>query len=226
MNTVDELTQGLDQLRDSITRTAQVAPQVARREIRREGRAYFRGAVLAAVVTSVLVGIPLGLLASDLSQHAKDDAARVAQFQSEAQSIQQLAQSAHDLGARANTELTRRGLATVPIPTLGTVPDSQVLASAVQAYIAANSQGLRGPQGEPGAPAKSPPCLAELTQCQGATGRQGSRGEPPTGWAVQESDGSTTTCERVTAFDLAAPRYHCAVATPHPTAPPSTTPGR
>ncbi|MGH3852213.1 MAG: hypothetical protein ACRDR6_01680 [Pseudonocardiaceae bacterium] len=232
MNTVDELTQGLDQLRDSITRTAQVAPHVARREAMREGRAYFRGAVVAAVVTSLLIGVPLGLLANQFSVHAKDDAVRASQFQSEAQSIQQLAQSAHDLGVRANTELTQRGLATVPIPTPGTVPDSQVLASAVQAYIAANAQGLRGPQGEPGAPAKSPPCLAELTQCQGSPGGQGPRGEAPVGWTVQESDGSTTTCARVTAFDPATPRYRCSHATAPPTTPPnsgggsSTTPGR
>ncbi|MGH3827966.1 MAG: hypothetical protein ACRDQX_12465 [Pseudonocardiaceae bacterium] len=64
-------TQGLDQLRDSITRTAQVAPQVARREVKRQGRAYFRGAVVAAVITSVLVGVPLALLASQLSGHEK-----------------------------------------------------------------------------------------------------------------------------------------------------------
>jgi hypothetical protein len=110
MSTVDELNQGLDQLRDSITRTAQVAPQVARQEIHREGRAYFRGAVVASVITSLLIGVPLALLANQLSQHANADAVRAAQFQSQAQNIQQLAQSAHDLGVQANAELTRRGL--------------------------------------------------------------------------------------------------------------------
>jgi hypothetical protein len=267
MSTVDELNQGLDQLRDSITRTAQVAPQVARQEIHREGRAYFRGAVVASVITSLLIGVPLALLANQLSQHANADAVRAAQFQSQAQNIQQLAQSAHDLGVQANAELTRRGLATVPIPTPGTVPDSQVLAAAstaqvaakiasqsiaaptpaqiqadvaaalatlplppvgpapqqltaaVQAYVAANAQGLRGPQGDPGAPGKSPPCLAQPTQCQGAKGDQGLRGEPPMGWTVAESDGSTTACERVAAFDPAAPRYQCShVASPPPAA--------
>ncbi|MGH3427969.1 MAG: hypothetical protein ACRDQZ_10450, partial [Mycobacteriales bacterium] len=231
---------------------------------------------------SVLVGVPLALLADQLSQHANEDAVRAAQFQSEAQSIQQLAQSAHDLGVQANAELTHRGLATVPIPAPGTVPDSQVIAasstariaariasespagatptqiqaaiaaalaalppppvgpaaqqldSAVQAYRAANPHGLRGPQGNPGAPGKSPPCLAEPSQCQGAKGDQGLRGEPPVGWTVEESDGSTTTCERVAAFDPSAPRYRCSHATPpsavttppRTSGAPSSTPGR
>jgi hypothetical protein len=272
MTSVDEFTQGMDQLRDSITRTAHVAPRVAREEIRREGRAYFRGAVVASVITSLLIGIPLGLLANQFSEHANADAVRAAQFQSETRNIQQLAQSAHDLGVQANAELARRGLATVPIPTPGTAPDSQVLAAAstaqvaakiasqtsvaptpaqiqadvaaalaalppppvgpapqqlnaaVQAYLAANAQGLRGPQGDPGAPGKSPPCLSQPTQCQGAKGDQGLRGEPPVGWTVEESDGSITTCERVAGFDPAAPRYRCSHATSPPpaaTAPPS-----
>jgi hypothetical protein len=271
MTNVDELTQGLDQLRDSITRTAHVAPQVARQEIRREGRAYFRGAVVASVITSLLVGVPLALIANQLSEHANADQARAAQLQSEAQNIRQLAQSAHDLGVQANAELTRRGLATVPIPTPGAAPDSQVLAAsstaqvaakiaressaartpaqiqadiaaalaklppppvgpapqqltaAVQAYLAANAQGLRGPQGDPGTPGKSPPCLAQPTQCQGAKGDQGLRGEPPVSWTVEESDGSITTCERVAGFDPAAPRYRCSHATPP--SPPGTAGG-
>jgi len=279
MTSVDELTQGLDQLRDSITRTAQVAPQVARQEIRREGRAYFRGAVVASVITSLLVGVPLALIANRLSEHANADQARAAQFQSEAQNIRQLAQSAHDLGVQANAELTRRGLATVPIPTPGAAPDSQVFAAAstaqvavkiaressaartpaqiqadiaaalaklppppvgpapqqltaaVQAYLAANAQGLRGPQGDPGAPGKAPPCLVQPTQCQGAKGDQGLRGEPPVSWTVEESDGSITTCGRVAGFDPAAPRYRCSHATsPSPPATPgegpSPKPGR
>ncbi|MGB6164429.1 MAG: hypothetical protein WCF33_16370 [Pseudonocardiaceae bacterium] len=253
MTGVDELTQGLDQLRDSITRTAQVAPQVARQEIRREGRAYFRGAVVAAVITSLLVGVPIALIANQLSEHASADQARAAQFQAETQNIQRLAQSAHDLGVQANAELTRRGLTPVPIPTLGTAPDSQVLtassaaqvaakiaressvqrtpaqiqadiaaalaklppppvgpapqqlAAAVQAYLAANAQGLRGPQGDPGAP-----------------GKPGLRGEPPVSWTVEESDGSTTTCERVAGFDPATPRYRCSHGTPASSA--ATTP--
>ena len=136
MTGVDELTHGLDELRDSIARTAQVAPQVARQEIRREGRAYFRGAVVASVITSLLVGVPLALVANQLSEHANADQVRAAQFQAQAQNIQQLAQSAHDLGVQANAELTRRGLATVPIPTPGTAPDSQVFAAASTAQIA------------------------------------------------------------------------------------------
>ncbi len=119
-----------------------------------------------------------------------------------------MAQGAHDLGVQANAELSRRGLATVPIPAPGTAPDSQVLAAAstaqvaakiaaesivvptpaqiqaeiaaqlaklppppvgsapqqldeaVQAYLAANSEKLRGPHGDQGEPGKSPPCLA------------------------------------------------------------------
>ncbi|MGH3865591.1 MAG: hypothetical protein ACRDQ4_05525 [Pseudonocardiaceae bacterium] len=272
MTSVDELTQGLDQLRDSITRTAHVAPQVARQEIRREGRAYFRAAVVASVITSVLIGAPLALLASRFSDHEKLDKANAALFQSEAQSIQRLAQSAHDLGVQANAELTRRGLTPVAIPTLGTAPDSQVLAAssaaqvaakiaressvertptqiqgdiaaalaklppppvgpapqqltaAVQAYLAANAQGLRGPQGDPGAPGKSAPCLAQPTQCQGAKGDQGLRGEPPVSWTVEESDGSITTCERVAGFDPAAPRYRCSHATPSSSAATTPTP--
>jgi hypothetical protein len=264
MTNVDELTQGLDQLRDSITRTAQVAPHVARQEIRREGRVYFRGAVVASVITSVLSGVPLALLANRFSEYEKVDQANAVQFHSEAQANQQLAQgahdlaqSAHDLGVSANAELTRRGLAPIAIPTPGIAPDSQVLAAAaraevaakiaressaaltptqiqaeiaaalakltpppvgsasqqlaaaVQAYLAANAERLRGPQGDPGAPGKSPPCLAQSTQCQGVKGDQGLRGEPPVSWTVEESDGSTTTCGRVAGFDPAAPRYRC-----------------
>lgn len=128
MTSVDKLTQGLDQLRDSITRTAQVAPQVARQEIRREGRAYFRGAVMASVITSLLVGVPLALLADRFSEHVTAEELRVSQFQSESEDTRRLAQGAHDLGVKANAELTRRGLTTIPIPAPGTVPDSQVLA--------------------------------------------------------------------------------------------------
>ncbi|MGH3694828.1 MAG: hypothetical protein ACRDRX_12720 [Pseudonocardiaceae bacterium] len=133
---------------------------------------------------------------------------RTAQLQTSAADIRRLAQGAHDLGVQANAELSRRGLATVPIPAPGTAPDSQVLAAAstaqvaakiaaesivvptpaqiqaeiaaqlaklppppvgsapqqldeaVQAYLAANSEKLRGPHGDQGEPGKSPPCLA------------------------------------------------------------------
>lgn len=137
MTSVDDLAQSLDQLRDSITRTAQVAPQVARQEIRREGRSYFRAAVVASVITSVLIGAPLALLASRFLEHQKLDEANTALFQSQTQNIQQLAQSAHDLGVQANAELTRRGLTPVPIPTLGAAPDSQVLTASSAAQVAA-----------------------------------------------------------------------------------------
>lgn len=254
MTRVDDLTQGLDQLRDSIVRTAQVAPLVARQEIHREGRAYFRGAVVASVITSLLIGVPLALLADRLSEHVTAEEVRATQFQSESQDTRRIAQGAHDLGAKANAELTRRGLATIPIPAPGTAPDSQVLAAAstaqvaakiasesiavpipaqiraevaaqlakmppppvgptfqqlneaVQAYVVANAEALRGPQGEQGEPGKSPPCLAEPTQCQG---EQGLRGDPPVGWTVAEADGSLTTCERAEGFDPTAPRYRC-----------------
>lgn len=249
MTTVDELTQGLDQLRDSITRTAHIAPYLARQEVHREGRAYFRGAVVASVITSLLISLPLALLANWLAQHANADQVRAAQFQSEVQNVQRLARSAHDLGVQANAELTRRGLTPVLIPTPGSAPDSQVLAAAslaqvaasiasqspavptaaqiqttialalaklppppvgptaqqltqaVQAYIAANAEGLREARGEPGAPG------------------QGLPGTPPVGWTVREPDGSLTTCERVAAFDPAAPRYQClrAASPRHPT---------
>jgi hypothetical protein len=258
MATTDRLTQGLQELRDSIAQTAEAAPAVARQEVRREGRAYFRGAVVASVITSLLVGIPLFLLAEEFSAYTAADQARAAQLQASADNIRQVAQSAHDLGVQANDELARRGLATVPIPALGTAPDSQVLAAAstaqvaaklaaesivvptpaqiraeiaaqlaklppppvgpaadqlneaVQAYLAANSEKLRGPRGERGEPGKSPPCLAEPTQCQGAPGEPGPRGEPPVGWTVDEADGSTTTCQRAADFTAAAPRYRCA----------------
>jgi hypothetical protein len=267
---VDGLSQGLEELRDSIAQTAQAAPEVARREIQREGRAYFRGAVIASVITSLLVGIPLMSLFQEFSAHDSADAARAAQFQASEADIRRLAQGAHDLGTEANAELTRRGLATVPIPTPGTAPDSQVLAAAstaqvaakiasesivvptpaqiraevasqlatlppppvgpspqqlneaVQAYITANVDRLRGPQGNQGEPGKSPPCLAEANRCQGATGAQGQRGEPPVGWTVDEADGSTTTCGRVAPFDPAAPRYRCSHTSPPP--PPSAQP--
>jgi hypothetical protein len=257
MPSVDRLSQGLQELRDSIAQAAQAAPEVARQEIRREGRAYFRGAVVASVITSLLVGIPLFLLAERFSAYTAADQARAAQLQASADDIRRLAQGAHDLGAQANDELARRGLATVPIPAPGTAPDSQVLAAAstaqvaakiaaesivvptpaqiraevaaqlaklppppvgpapqqlndaVQTYLAANSEKLRGPQGEPGEPGKSPPCLAQPTQCQGAQGEPGPRGEPPVGWTVEEADGSTTTCQRAADFTAAAPRYHC-----------------
>jgi hypothetical protein len=257
---MDKLTQGLDQLRDSITRTTRIAPHLARQEVHRAGRAYFRGAVVASVITSLLVGLPLALLANRLAQHANADRVRAAQFQSEVQNAQRLAQSTHDHGVQANAELTRRGLTPVLIPTPGSAPDSQVLVAAslaqvaasiasespavptvahiraevalalaklppppvgptaqqlteaVQAYVTANTEGLRG---ERGAPGSSPPCLAQPTRCQGA---QGLPGAPPVGWTVREPDGSLTTCERVAAFDPAAPRYQCSHASsPRPT---------
>lgn len=272
---IDGLSQGLQELRDSIAQTAEAAPQVARREVRREGRAYFRGAVVASVITSVLVGVPLVMLAERFSAYTVADEARAAQFQASAADIRRLAQGAHDLGAQANVELARRGLATVPLPEPGSVPDSQVLAAAataqvaakiasesivvptpaqiraevaaqlaklpppplgpapaqldeaVQAYVTANIEKLRGPQGERGAPGESPPCLAEPGQCQGVTGEQGLRGEPPVSWTVAEADGSTTTCERVADFNAAAPQYRCArsaspVSSPEPSPPQSS----
>lgn len=273
MTRVDDLTQGLDQLRDSIVRTAQVAPQVARQEIHREGRAYFRGAVLASVITSLLIGVPLVLLADRFSEHVTVEELRAAQFQATSQDLRRLAQGAHDLGVAANAELTRRGLATVPLPAPGTAPDSQVFSAAsiaqvaakiasesivvptpahiraevaaqlatlppppvgptsqqvneaVQAYVLANAEALRGPQGNPGnpgEPGESPPCLAEPTQCQGAQGEQGLRGDPPVGWTVAEADGSLTTCERAEGFDPTAPRYRCSRSAP--TSPDTITP--
>ncbi|MDQ4021786.1 MAG: hypothetical protein M3257_09225 [Actinomycetota bacterium] len=269
MTSVDDLTQGLDQLRDSIAQTARAAPQVARQEIKREGRAYFRGAVVASVITSLLIGVPLLLLNRRLAENTAEDQVRAAQFRAASQDIQRLAQGAYDLGVVANAELTRRGLATVAIPAPGTASDSAVLSAAstaqvavqiaresiavptpaeiqaevaaqlaklppppigptpqqldeaVQAYLAANAEALRGPRGDQGEPGESPPCLAELTQCQGIQGEQGLRGDPPVGWTVAEADGSITTCERIEGFDPAAPRYHCSHGAPPP---PTTTP--
>ncbi len=276
MANIDGLSQGLQELRDSIAQTAQAAPQVARNEIRREGRAYFRGAVVAAVITSLLVGVPLFMLAERFSAYTNANETRAAQLQTSAADIRRLAQGAHDLGIQANAELTRRGLATVPIPTPGTAPDSQVLAAAstaqvaakiaaetivvptpaqireeiaaqlaklppppvgpapqqldeaVQAYLTANSERLRGPRGDQGEPGKSPPCLAQPAQCQGAQGEQGLRGEPPVGWTVEEADGSTTMCQRAAGFDAAAPQYRCSHAappSPSPTPTPPPAPG-
>lgn len=274
MASVDGLSQGLQELRDSIAQTAEAAPEAARQEVRREGRAYFRGAVVASVITSVLVGIPLALLAERFSAYQIVDEARAAQFQASAADIRRLAQGAHDLGAQANAELARQGLATVPLPEPGSVPDSQVLAAAataqiaakiasesivvptpaqirseiaaqlaklpppplgpapaqldvaVQAYVTANLEKLRGPQGERGDPGESPPCLAEPSQCQGAPGEPGLRGEPPVSWTVAEADGSTTMCDRVDDFNAAAPQYRCAHSAPPPpeASPTPTTP--
>ena len=270
MANVDGLSHGLQELRDSIAQTAQAAPQIARQEVRREGRAYFRGAVVASVITSLLVGIPLVMLAGQVSAYQSAGEARAAQIQASAMDIRRLAQGAHDLGVQANAELARRGLAMVPIPAPGTAPDSQVLAAAstaqiaakiatesivvptpaqiraeiaaqlaklppppvgpasqqlidaVQAYVTANADKLRGPQGEKGEAGKSPPCLAEPEQCQGA------RGEPPMGWTVEEADGFTTTCQRVAQFSVTAPRYHCSHAAsssaPSPTTSPASSP--
>jgi hypothetical protein len=263
---VNGLSHGLEELRDSIAQTAEAAPKVARQEVLREGRAYFRGAVVASVVTSLLVGIPLALLAHQFTEYTTADKARAAQFESSAADIRRLAEGAHDLGTKANAELARRGLETIPIPAPGTAPDSQVLTAAstaqvaakiasesvgvpapeqvraeiaaqladlppppagpspqqlddaVRAYVTTNLESLRGPQGEQGRPGGSPPCLAEPTQCRGAQGEPGLRGEPPMGWTVEEADGSITACERVTPFDPAAPRYRCAhTASPTPT---------
>jgi hypothetical protein len=268
MDHVEGLSQGLQELRDSIAQTAQVAPQVARQEVRREGRAYFRGAVVASAITSLLVGIPLIMLAGQVSAYKSAEEARSAQLQASAADIRRLAQGAHDLGVQANAELARRGLATVPIPTPGTAPDSQVLAAAstaqvaakiasesiavptpaqireeiaaqlaklppppvgpasqqltdaVEAYLTANHDKLRGPQGEKGEPGKAPRCLVEPTQCQGAPGE---RGEPPVSWTVEEADGSTTTCLRVANFTASAPRYHCGHAASTSAPSPTTT---
>ncbi len=137
MANIDGLSHGLQELRDSIAQTAEAAPQVARNEIRREGRAYFRGAVVASVITSLLVGIPLFMLAERFSAYTNANEVRAAQLQTSAADIRRLAQGAHDLGIQANAELTRRGLATVPIPAPGTAPDSQVLAAASTAQVAA-----------------------------------------------------------------------------------------
>lgn len=137
MTAVDELARGLDQLRDSIARTAHIAPQVARQEVHREGRAYFRGAVVASVIASLLVGVPLVLLANRFSEYVTADELRAAQFEASSQDIRRLAEGAHDLGVAANAELARRGLATVPIPAPGTATDSQVLAAASIAQVAA-----------------------------------------------------------------------------------------
>ena len=273
MTSVDDLTQGLDQLRDSIAQTARAAPQVARQEIKREGRAYFRGAVVASVITSLLIGVPLLLLNRRIAENTAEDRVRAAQFRAASQDIQRLAQGAYDLGVVANAELSRRGLATVSIPAPGTAPDSEVLSAAstaqvaaqiaresiavptpaqvqaevaaqlaklpppptgptpqqldeaVQAYLTANAEALRGPQGDQGEPGESPPCLAELTQCQGVRGEQGLRGDPPVGWTVAEDDGSITTCGRIEGFDSAAPRYQCSHgAPPSPATATTTTP--
>jgi hypothetical protein len=137
MANVDGLSHGLQELRDSIAQTAQAAPQIARQEVRREGRAYFRGAVVASVITSLLVGIPLIMLAGQVSAYQSAGEARAAQIQASAMDIRRLAEGAHDLGVQANAELARRGLAMVPIPAPGTAPDSQVLAAASTAQIAA-----------------------------------------------------------------------------------------
>lgn len=137
MTSEDELTEGLDRLRDSIAQTARAAPQVARQEIHREGRAYFRGAMVASVITSLLVGLPLMQLNRRVAQNTAEDQVRATQFQAASQDIRQLAQGAYDLGVAANGELTRRGLATVPIPTPGTASDSEVLSAASTAQVAA-----------------------------------------------------------------------------------------
>ncbi len=137
MTSVDDLTQGLDQLRDSIAQTARAAPQVARQEIHREGRAYFRGAVVASVITSLLIGVPLLLLNHRIAENAAEDQVRAAQFRATSQDIQRLAQGAYDLGMVANAELARRGLATVTIPAPGTASDSEVLSAASTAQVAA-----------------------------------------------------------------------------------------
>ena len=203
-------------------------------------------------------------------QHEISDLQNAAQLQASADDIRRLAQGAHDLGVQANDELARRGLATVPIPTPGTAPDSQVLAAAstaqvaakiaaesivvptpaqiraevaaqlaklppppvgpapqqltdaVQAYVAATSEQLRGPRGERGEAGKSPPCLAEPTQCQGAQGEPGPRGEPPVGWTVEEADGSTTSCQRAADFTVTAPKYRCSHAASTPSTAPSS----
>lgn len=137
MTSVDDLTQGLDQLRDSIAQTARAAPQVARQEIKREGRAYFRGAVVASVITSLLIGVPLLLLNRRIAENTAEDQVRAAQFRAASQDIKRLAQGAYDLGVVANAELSRRGLATVSIPAPGTASDSEVLSAASTAQVAA-----------------------------------------------------------------------------------------
>lgn len=224
---------------------------------------------MASVITSLLVGVPLALLAQEFAAYQLADEARAVQLQASAADIRRLAQGAHDLGAQANAELARRGLATVPLPEPGSAPDSQVLAAAataqvaakiasesivvptpaqiraeiaaqlaklpppplgpapqqlddaVQAYLAANVEKLRGPQGERGAPGEAPSCLAEPGQCQGAQGERGLRGEPPVSWTVEEADGSITTCERAADFDTAAPQYRCANSASSSSPPPS-----
>ncbi|MGH3673755.1 MAG: hypothetical protein ACRDSH_24510, partial [Pseudonocardiaceae bacterium] len=101
MASVDGLSRGLEELRDSIAQTAQAMPQAAQREVRREGRAYFRGAIVASVITSLLVGIPLVSLSQRFSAYTSADEARAAQLHASAADIRRLALGAHELGVQA-----------------------------------------------------------------------------------------------------------------------------
>jgi hypothetical protein len=80
----------------------------------------------------------------------------------------------------------------------------------------ADGTGAPGPTGERGRPGIDGTAGEDGTDgqngtdgAQGDPGDRGPAGEPPVGWTVTRSDGSTETCVRATPFDPAAPRYEC-----------------
>jgi collagen triple helix repeat protein len=70
--------------------------------------------------------------------------------------------------------------------------------------------GATGPPGANGADGKNG--KDGVDGANGKDGKDGKAGEPPAGWVVTNTDGSSTTCVRGEGFDSAAPRYTCTTA--------------
>jgi hypothetical protein len=101
-------------------------------------------------------------------------------------------------------------------------PTAAQIQAAVDSYLSAHPPE-RGPQGDPGIPGESPPCLSEPTQCRGVDGTNGTNGvdgkdstvpgppgPPPAGWSWPDPviPNLTHVCTRSGGTDDAA-LYSC-----------------
>lgn len=137
MSSAEQLNEGLAQLQTALAEAAAIGPETARQEVRRSGRTYLRATVLIAVIVSLLMTIPILALVRQLAIHSAEDEVRASELRAATADVAQVARAAYALGSAANDELRDRGLAMVPIPVPGTVPDSAVFVAASTAQAAA-----------------------------------------------------------------------------------------
>ncbi|UKD55165.1 hypothetical protein L3Q65_46185 [Amycolatopsis sp. FU40] len=124
----------LGQVREGVHQLAETAPTVARAEARAEVRRWFPRIVIAAAVVAALVVAGVGYAITDLYfRSAATDAAVT--------TLRQQADAAKKAGDKANGELQARGQEPVPIPTPGTVPDTNVIAQSATAQVLASLAG-------------------------------------------------------------------------------------